>query len=202
MAGMTSHNFRGWVFIARSLDGFIARPDGDLDWLTDPAPDPGTNGARTPVPGHDCPAEAHGPTQPPAYEEFMAGIDHLVMGRGTYEKILTFDSWPYADKHVIVLGSTMHRGADDRVTVAHSVPEVVETLEGRGARGVYVDGGHVITEFLRRGLIDDLVIATAPVLLGRGIALFGALGADVLLEHAGTSYADSGMVSSHYRVVH
>lgn len=190
MGVMTSHSFTGQVFIAASLDGFIARPDGDLDWLTDPPP------GRAHVAGHD------GPTQPPAYEEFMAGIDHLVMGRGTYEKILTFDPWPYADKHVIVLGASMHRGADDRVTVAHTVGEVVETLEGRGARGVYVDGGQVITEFLRRGLIDDVVVATAPVLLGRGIPLFGALGADVLLEHVGTSYGDSGMVSSHYRVVH
>ncbi len=150
---MTSHSFRGWVFVGTSLDGFIARPDGDLEWLTDPAPDPGTGHDRSHTPGQDGNAGAERPTQPPAYEEFMAGIDHLVMGRGTYEKILTFDTWPYADKHVIVLGSTM-------------------------------------------------VIATAPVLLGSGIRLFGALGADVLLEHVGTSYGDSGMVSSHYCVVH
>lgn len=202
MTRMTSHSFRGWVFVGVSLDGFIARLDGDLDWLTDPAPDPGTDGPRAHAPGHDCSTGVVGATPPPAYEEFMAGIDHLVMGRRTYEKILTFDTWPYADKHVIVLGSTMHGGTDDGVSVANSVQEVVETLEGRGARGVYVDGGRVITEFLRRGLIDDLVIATAPVLLGAGIPLFGALGADVLLEHVGSSYGDSGMVSSHYRVVH
>ncbi|MGB3829491.1 MAG: dihydrofolate reductase family protein [Ornithinimicrobium sp.] len=187
---MTSHSWQGRVFIATSLDGYIARRDGDLDWLTDPPPD--LNHAAA----HD------GPAPPPGYEEFMAGIDHLVMGRGTYEKILTFDHWPYAGTHVIVLGSTVRRGADDRVSVAHSVPEVIELLEGRGARQVYVDGGQVIQEFLRRGLIDDVVITTAPVLLGDGIALFGALGADVQLQHVGTSYGDSGMTSSHYRVVH
>lgn len=187
---MASHSWQGRVFIATSLDGYIARPDGDLDWLTDPPTD------HNHAPGHD------GPAPPPAYEEFMAGIDHLVMGRGTYEKILTFDPWPYADKHVIVLGSTMRVGADERVTAAHSVPEVIDLLEGRGARHVYVDGGQVIQAFLRRGLIDNMVITTAPVLLGEGVPLFGAVGADVLLQHLGTSYGDSGMTSSHYRIVH
>lgn len=178
------------MFIGVSLDGFIARPGGDLDWLTDPPVD------EAHVAAHE------GPDAPPGYDEFMAGIDHLVMGRGTYEKILTFDSWPYADTHVIVLGSTMRRGADDRVSVAQSVPEVVEMLEGRGARGVYVDGGQVIQEFLRRGLIDEVILSTAPVLIGRGIPLFGVLSSDVRLTHLGTSYGDSGMTSSRYRVRH
>ncbi|MGB3258619.1 MAG: dihydrofolate reductase family protein [Ornithinimicrobium sp.] len=191
---MTSHSWQGRVFIATSLDGFIARRDGDLDWLTDPP--------RSFGPGLDHVAGHSGPTGPPTYESFMAGIDHLVMGRGTYEKVLTFDPWPYGEKHVIVLGSTMRLGADQRVTAAHSVSEVVELLEGRGARHVYVDGGRVIQEFLRRGLIDELVVTRAPVLLGDGIPLFGALGADVLLQHLSTSYGDSGMTSSHYRVIH
>ncbi|HKJ12193.1 MAG TPA: dihydrofolate reductase family protein [Ornithinimicrobium sp.] len=187
---MTSHSWQGRVFIAQSLDGFIARPDGDLGWLTDPPHDEGH------VTGHD------GPEPPPGYEAFMAGIDHLVVGRGTYEKVLTFAGWPYAGHHVIVLGSTLAPGVDERISVAHSVPEVVQTLEGRGARAVYVDGGQVIQEFLRQGLVDELVISTAPVLLGAGIPLFGALGTDVQLTHLGTSYAGSGMTSSRYRVKH
>ncbi len=192
MAGMTSHSWQGRVFIATSMDGFIARRDGDLEWLTDPP----QIADHPHAPGHA------GPTPPAAYEKFMAGIDHLVMGRGTYEKVLTFKRWPYAEKHVIVLGSTMRVGTDERVTVAHMMAEVLDLLEGRGARQVYVDGGLVIQEFLRRGLIDDMVITTAPVLLGEGIPLFGALGADVYLQHLGTSYDDSGMTSSHYRVIH
>lgn len=174
------------------MDGFIARRDGDLEWLTDPPQ----------IPDHPHASAHDGPNPPEAYEEFMAGIDHVVMGRGTYEKVLTFDSWPYAEKHVIVLGSTMRVGADERVTVANSVAEVLDLLEGRGARQVYVDGGLVVQEFLRRGLIDDVVITTAPVLIGEGIPLFGALGADVHLQHLGTSSGDSGMTSSHYRVIH
>ena len=192
MAGMTSHSWQGRVFIAASTDGYIARRDGDLEWLTDPR----QILDHPHAPAHD------GPTPPAAYEEFMAGIDHLVMGRGTYEKVRTFQSWPYAEKHVIVLGSTMRVGVDDRVSVATSVAQVLDLLEGRGARQVYVDGGLVIQEFLRRGLIDDMIITTAPVLLGEGIPLFGALGADVHLQHLGTSYGDSGMTSSHYRVIH
>jgi len=188
MGGMTSHSWQGRVFIACSLDGFIARTDGNLDWLTDPPHDDGH------APGHQ------GRTPPPDYEEFMAGIDHMVIGRGTYEKVLTFGGWPYAEQHVIALGSTLPRGADSRVTVAHSVEEVLQTLEGRGARAVYLDGGQVIQEFLRRGLVDEMVITTAPVLIGAGIPLFGSLGVDVRLTHLGTSYGDSGMTSSRYRV--
>ncbi|MGB7449554.1 MAG: dihydrofolate reductase family protein [Ornithinimicrobium sp.] len=185
---MTSHSWQGRVFIGCSLDGFIARPDGDLGWLTDPPRDDGH------ASGHD------GPAPPPGYEDFMAGIDHLVMGRGTYEKVLTFGQWPYNAQHVIVLGSTMRPGTDERITVARSVDEVLQTLEGRGARGVYVDGGRVIQEFLRRGLVDEMVISTAPVLIGAGIRLFGDLAVDVRLTHLGTSYGDSGMTSSRYRV--
>jgi len=188
MVGMTSHSWQGHVFIGCSLDGFIARPDGDLGWLTDPPHDEGH------VAGHE------GPEAPPGYEDFMAGIDHLVMGRATYEKVLTFGTWPYSAQHVVVLGTTLRPGEDERITVARSVDEVVRTLEGRGARGVYVDGGRVIQEFLRRGLIDEMVISTAPVLIGAGIPLFGALGTDVRLTHLGTSYGASGMTSSRYRI--
>lgn len=179
----------GRVFVGVSLDGMIARTDHDLDWLTDPPSNPDH------VPGQPS------PSGPPDYEAFVADIDHLVMGRGTYEKVLTFGDWPYAEHDVIVLSSRMARDADDRVTVSHSVEEAVELLNTRGARGVYVDGGQVIQEFLRRDLIDELVISVAPVLIGEGIPLFGSLPHDIRLTHLGTSYGDSGMASSRYRVV-
>lgn len=188
---MTStRSWRGYVFIATSLDGFIARHDGDIEWLTDPPANPHH------AVGYD------GPNPPRGYESFMSIVDHIVMGRGTYEKVLTFDGWPYANKEVIVMSTTLTPGADERVTVVGNIAQAVQQLEERGAKGVYVDGGKVIQEFLRHDLIDEITLARAPVLLGQGIPLFGALAHDVRLTHTGTATTDSGMTSSHYLLDH
>lgn len=186
----------GRVFIATSLDGYIARRNGDISWLTDPPA-----GSRHVDPDATAPAQF-------GFEAHMASVDHIVMGRGTYEKILTFDSWPYPQHPVIVVSSTLPD--DDRVTVVHSIDAAVAELDRRGAKGVYVDGGIVIREFLRRGMIDELTITTAPVLLGDGIPLFGSaggectgggrLGGDVRLTHLGSASIGSGMVTSRYAI--
>jgi len=183
-----ARSWRGCVFIGASVDGYIARPDGDMAWLTDP---PELHGHSRGQPG------SGGPTD---YATFMATVDQLVMGRGTYEKILTFDGWPYAAKQVIVLSRTLPPAGDDRITVTRSLPEAVALLAARGARGVYIDGGKVIQEFLRNDLVDEITISRAPVLIGNGLPLFGRLGADVQLVHAGTTSSDSGMTSSLYYV--
>ncbi len=181
---------RGWqgkVFIATSLDGYIARADGDIAWLTDPPP----------ITGHAKPLAD--PPVIPGYEEHLVSVDHLVMGRGTYEKVLTFGFWPYPQQQVIVLSRTLATD-DSRVTVATSTEEALTLLAERGSKAVYVDGGKVIQDWLRRGLIDDIVLTRAPVLLGSGIPLFGLLGTDVHLIHLATTFNDTGMTSSHYRV--
>lgn len=183
----TTRGWRGYVFIATSLDGFIARNDGDIEWLTDPLKNPDH------APGHD------GPNPPPDYEKFMAAVDHLVMGRGTYEKILTFDSWPYA-KPVIVLSTTLPVAEDERITVTRDIPETLRLLAQRNARGVYIDGGKVIQGFLEHDLIDEITLARAPVLLGHGLPLFGPHANDIRLTHTGTLTTDSGMTSSHYTI--
>ncbi len=146
-------DWRGAVFIATSLDGFIARIDGDIDWLTDQPP-------------HDDDPELHDAPNPPAgYGEFMKGVDHLVMGRGTYEKVLTFGEWPYSSKHVVVLSSTLPIGEDLHVTVVRTLAQVVQLLSDRRAKGVYVDGGKTIQSFLREGLIDEMTLSRVPVML-------------------------------------
>lgn len=180
--------WRGQVFIAASLDGYIAEPDGDLEWLTDPPSEPRH------VPAY------HGPDAPPDYEAFTAGITHLVMGRGTYEKVLTFHSWPYERFRVIVISSQLADGEDHRVRVVGSVDEACALLEQQGATSVYLDGGQIVTEFLAQGLVDELTISRAPVLLGRGLPLFHALPAKIRLIHLGTSTTDTGMTSTRYRV--
>jgi len=185
---MSGHRrWQGKVFIATSLDGYIARGDGGIAWLTDPPS----------IAGH-----AKRPADPPVisgYEEHLASVDHLVMGRGTYEKVLTFGFWPYPQQQVIVLSRTLATD-DSRVTVATSTDEALTLLAERASTAVYVDGGKVIADWLRRGLIDDIVLTRAPVLLGGGIPLFGSLESDVHLIHLATTFNDAGMTSSHYRV--
>ena len=173
----------GHVFIASSLDGFIARPDGALDWLL----------------SRDTGAEDHG------YQDFIAGMDAIVMGRATFETVRAMDPWPYSVP-VVVLSRRMTPDAipaalAGRVAVTAGTPaQVMADCAARGWRRVYVDGGQVVQAFLRAGLIADMVITWVPVLLGQGRALFGPLSGDVALTHLGTRAFASGLVQSHYRV--
>src|SRR3954468_8120346 len=148
------------IFIGTSLDGFIARSNGELDFLP-----PGGG-------------EPHG------YDEFMATVDALVIGRKTFETVLAFDAWPYAQKPVFVLSSRPLAAAPPGAVVEHlsgSPGEIVSQITARGIQHIYVDGGVTIQRFLRAGLIQRLIITRVPVLIGSGIPLFGALQHDVLL---------------------
>jgi dihydrofolate reductase len=172
---------RASVFIATSIDGYIARLDGSLDWL------PADGG------------EPHG------YDEFMATVDALVIGRKTFETVLTYQAWPYEQKPVVVLSTRLRevkvpRGAVCEV-MAGSPAEVVARLGDRGIGHIYVDGGATIRGFLDAGLIQHLTITRVPVLLGSGIPLFGPLRKDLRLEHVGTRAYPSGLVKSEYRVL-
>ncbi|HEY3040374.1 MAG TPA: dihydrofolate reductase family protein [Pyrinomonadaceae bacterium] len=167
------------VFIGTSVDGFIARPNGDLDWLP-----PGGG-------------EPHG------YDEFMAAVDALVIGRKTFETVLTFDTWPYGEKPVFVLSSRPLAPAPQGAVVERmsgAPAEIVSQLAARGIQHIYVDGGSTIQGFLRAGLIQRLVITRVPVLIGSGIPLFGATPRDISLKHIATRQYASGLVQSEYVV--
>lgn len=164
-----NRNWKGCVFIGTSLDGFIARPDGDLDWLTAPTPRP-----------HNTGTLAHAAL---TWETFFPTIETLVMGRTTYETVQGFDSWPFEGKRVIVLSATLE--PDDRVEIARTVDEAADMLEAGAATRVYVDGGRTIQSFLAQGLIDEMTVSIAPVLIGRGHRLFGDLADDVHLTMRG-----------------
>lgn len=168
----------GAVFIAISLDGYIARTDGDIDWLLSRSEDIGETG----------------------YDEFVATTDAIVMGRKTYEIGLTFDEWPYADMRVYVLSSTLDPDSDDRVTIGRSLDDLLDTAQSSGVRHVYADGGRLITEFLRRGLITEITITTVPVIIGSGLPLFGVIDGDISLEHLRTTTLGRGIVQTAYRV--
>jgi dihydrofolate reductase len=167
------------VFIAKSLDGFIARRDGALDWL----------GA------FQSPDEDYG------YARFAASVDTLVMGRKTYEVVLGFgaNAWPYAGKRVVVL---THRPLDPKhgeEPYAGDIPTLLERLAREGAKRVYVDGGDVVQQFLAARAIDDLTISVIPVLLGDGVPLFGKTTGDVGLELVESRAFPSGLVQLEYR---
>ncbi|TWD79760.1 dihydrofolate reductase [Kribbella amoyensis] len=171
-------SFHAAVFIAVSLDGFIAREDGSIDWLTERGEQAGDTG----------------------YDEFVATVDTMVMGRATYEKVLTFGTWPYEGKQVEVLSTTLPADVDERIIVHRTLDGLVETLNDRGAQRIYVDGGRLIQTFLRAGLLNELTITTAPVLLGRGLPLFGDLDGEIELNHNATRTLKAGFVQSDYTV--
>lgn len=172
------------VFIAVSLDGFIARRDGAIDWL-DLA-----NQRTTEV-------EDYG------YERFFSSIDALVLGRNAFDKVRTFDPWPYKDTRTIVLSRSMRalpEHTPSTVSVTDEAPRaLLERLEREGIRHVYVDGGVTIQRFLAEGVIDELTITTIPTLIGEGLPLFGALGRDVVLDLRESRAFASGFVQSVYR---
>ena len=174
----------GHVFIATSLDGYIARPDGDIGWLLQ----------------RDDPKEDHG------YNAFIADKDAVVMGRGTYEKVLEFGEWHY-DRPVVVLskqlnGTPVPARLQGKVRFTDLPPrEAMRELERQGARKVYVDGGQVVQACLREGLVADMVVTTVPVLIGAGRPLFGALPKDKDLALVASRSFPSGLVQSTWRVL-
>jgi dihydrofolate reductase len=171
------------VYIATSLDGFIARADGDIEWLH-----------QWPDIGDDY-----------GYNAFMRSVDGLIIGRGTFEKVLSFGTWPY-EKPVVVLSRTLDPDAvppdrADRVRILPLGPtEVVDALRREGWGRAYVDGGSLIQSFLSAGLIEDMTITRIPILIGSGRPLFGPLPHDIVLTHIETAAYPSGFVQSRYAI--
>lgn len=171
---------KNYAYIATSLDGFIATSDGGIDWLYDiPNPDRSDYG----------------------YAEFMSDIDAIVMGRNTFEQVLTFGEWPY-DKAVFVLSNTLtelpeHIG--DRVEiVSGDIKRLINQLNQRGYNNLYIDGGGTIQSFLKEDLIDEMIITTVPILLGNGFPLFGKLERSLNLKHKKTVIYNNTLVKSYY----
>jgi dihydrofolate reductase len=168
------------VFIGTSVDGFIARKNNDLDFLPE------------------------GGGEPHGYNEFIASVDAIVIGRKTFEKVLSFATWPYGEKRVVVLSSQrldlslVHGGVVEQMTGPPT--EIVAQLAARGVHHLYVDGGVTIQRFLRVGAIQRLIITRVPVLIGEGIPLFGTLAHDIRLRHIATRHYPSGLVQSEYEV--
>jgi dihydrofolate reductase len=174
----------GHVFIATSLDGFVSGTNRRLDWLMK----------------QNTAGEQHG------YEAFIESMDGIVMGRGSFETVLTFGAWPY-NKQVIVMSQTL-TDADLPVELAGKVrlttltpAALMDSLRDEGWKRAYVDGGLLVQSFLRCGLIEDLHLTIVPVLIGDGVRLFGPIEADVDLELTHSKSFKSGLVQHRYRVL-
>lgn len=167
------------AFIATSLDGYIARPNGAIDWL--PVPEAG---------GDDY-----------GYNAFMDSVEAIVMGRNTYELVLTFGGWHYP-KPVVVLSSkgvSVSEELSEKVFQTSGSPsDVLAYCATRGWRSLYIDGGVTIQNFLAAGLMNRLIVTRVPVLIGSGLPLFGAVPADVKLTHVKTQAFANGLVQSEY----
>jgi dihydrofolate reductase len=172
----------GHVFIATSLDGFIARPDGSIDWLE------GANAA----------GEDHG------YDAFIAGMDAILMGRETFQTVARFEPWPF-QLPVMVLSRTLHAerlpvGLDRHVSIVRTLDAARALAAAQGWQHLYIDGGETVRSAMASGLVRELVISRLPVLLGQGRPLFGPIPADIVLRHVSTRSFASGLVQSRYEV--
>ena len=168
------------VFCGVSVDGFLARPDHSLDFLDT------------------------GEQEPHGFEEFYDSVDVVVIGRKTFEVVLTFGKWFYGKKQVVVLSSrpldfsTIEGGVVEQMSGEPS--EILGRLKARDFKHAYIDGGITIQRFLAAGCVDRMVITRVPVLIGAGIPLFGPLPRDMSLRHMATRSYDGGLVQSEYEI--
>jgi dihydrofolate reductase len=180
------------VHIATSVDGFIARTDGSVDWLH-------TYGNQEADMGDDADM---------GFNSFIDSIDCMIMGRGCMEAISGFnlspEQWPYRDARVIVLSKSITVPPDnvkDHVEMySGELPELVATLEREGYQHAYIDGGKTIQSFLNLKLITDISLTRIPVLLGEGIPLFGKTNQDIRLEKSEAKVFPNDLVNVRYKV--
>jgi dihydrofolate reductase len=169
-----------YVYIAASIDGYIATSDGGLEWLNE-----------LPNPNNDD----YG------YAEFINNIDALVMGRKTYEMVRSFGVWPY-EKKVFVLSSVLTEVPEELIEkvefISGSLKEIISNINSNGFNNLYIDGGIVIQSFLAEDLIDELIITRIPILLGGGIPLFKELSEPLKFVHKNSVVYDNNLVKSHY----
>ncbi|MDH5432661.1 MAG: dihydrofolate reductase family protein [Gammaproteobacteria bacterium] len=174
------------AFCAVSLDGFLARENGKLDWLEASADKEST--------------EDYG------YQKFLRAMDCIVMGRNTFEKVASFAQWPYVDKRVIVLSKKMQQipsAFEDKISLfSGKVEELVVDLQSRGYKHIYIDGGKTIQSFIRAGVMDELIITQIPILINKGLPLFAEFSHDIKLKLTRSQSYPSGFVQSRYDIEH
>ena len=172
------------VFIATSLDGYIARPNGDISWLME--------------------ADDSGGKEDYGYKEFSDTVDCMVIGRNSMEKVMSFPEWSYKGKRVIVLSNTLKEAPSqlqNKIELySGSLIKLVAKLKDDGCKRIYIDGGKTIQSFINEELITDITITKIPILLGEGLSLFGKIKHDIKLNHIVSKSYPSGFVKSTYEI--
>lgn len=172
------------VFIATSIDGYIAKKDGDINWLTTFSAPTGADEDK------DC-----------GFSKFFSSVDVLVMGRNTYETVAKFDQWPYQGKRVIVLSSSLASVCEQAELFSGGAINLVEKLHAEGTKHIYADGGMTISNFLNAGLIDEMIISLIPVVLGSGIPLFSNIKSEKWYRLMSSRTYSNGLVQLKYEAV-
>lgn len=172
------------VFIATSIDGYIAKKNNNIDWLTKFNPPTGEDEDK------DC-----------GFSKFFSSVDVLVMGRNSYEVVSHFDPWPYEGKRVIVLSSMLTSVCKQAELFKGDITQLIKKLHSDGIKHIYVDGGATISQFLNMGLIDQLIISIIPVVLGAGIPLFSNINNDKWCELDSSQVYSNGLVQLRYNIV-
>lgn len=181
---MSDQKAKGYVFMASSLDGFVAREDHAIDWLMK----------------YDSGDEDQG------YNNFIAKIDALVMGSGSFKTVLKFDGWPY-EIPVYVMSHTLTQNdvpkeLQDKVIITNLDPlPLMQSLYKKGCKNVYVDGGKVVQSFIQADLIEEITITLIPILIGSGKRMFGGLDMDIDMELIASKTFKLGFVQNQYRLI-
>jgi len=166
------------VYIALSIDGYIARKDNSLDWLDR-------------VGGFD---EDYG------FKNMLAGIDTLIIGRKTYEVASTVPD-PYPGKRVIVLSHSLNSVKAGMEIYREDLEELLEKLHSEGARHIWVDGGSTISQFLHLQLVDEMTLSIIPIVLGSGLPLFHTIGKEIPCRLISSQAYQSGLVQQRYEII-
>lgn len=170
------------VYIAASLDGFIAGPDGDLSFLS-----------QVEKEGEDY-----------GYADFIKTVDTVILGKNTYDKVASMGyAFPHADREAYIITRTARPADGTTSFYTGDVAELVRNLNVKEGKSIFIDGGaYVVNQLLQAQLIDEIFLSVIPVVLGSGIALFEQeIPTQHLLLQSAQNF-DTGLVQLHYRFAH
>lgn len=167
------------IYIAMSIDGYIAKKDGNLNWLE----------------------YGHTGDEDYGFKKFIDSVDALVLGRNTYEVVSGFDKWPYEGKRVVVVSNTLNKVRNEAELFCGQLTHLATMLHSEGIKHMWIDGGITVSKFLEAGLVDDITISVIAMVLGSGIPLFSTMNREHKCRLLSTQSYPSGLVQLKYEVV-